>query len=147
MEKSLSLFKSQVTVLQKQLRELEKQTRRHNKQLVKEASKNKNRGNRKPSGFAKPAPISAALCDFMGRDEGSEVARTEVTQFVIAYIKQHQLAESKDIKPDEKLAALLGTKNEDKVTYFNIQKFMNVHFLKSKAAKAAKENTVVSSSA
>ena len=83
MEKSLSLFKTQVTALQQQLRALEKSTRRYNKQLVKEAAKSKNRGNRKPSGFAKPAPISKALCEFMGKDEGAEVARTEVTQFVI----------------------------------------------------------------
>ena len=45
MEKSLSLFKTQVTALQQQLRALEKQTKRYNKQLVKEASKSKNRGN------------------------------------------------------------------------------------------------------
>ena len=141
MEKSLSLFKTQVTALQQQLRALEKQTKRYNKQLVKEASKSKNRGNRKPSGFAKPSPISSALCEFMGKEEGAEVARTEVTQFVIGYIKENDLAKSKDINPDEKLKALLGTKDEDKVTYFNIQKYMNKHF--TKKGKAKKENEVV----
>ena len=144
MEKSLSLFKTQVTALQQQLRALEKSTRRYNKQLVKEAAKSKNRGNRKPSGFAKPAPISKALCEFMGKEEGAEVARTEVTQFVISYIKENALAQSKDINPDAKLKALLGTKDEDKVTYFNIQKFMNKHF--TKKGKPKKDNEVVSSS-
>ena len=144
MEKSLSLFKTQVTAIQQQLRALEKQTRRYNKQLVKEAAKSKNRGNRKPSGFAKPAPISAALCEFMGKESGAEVARTEVTQFVIGYIKSNDLAKSKDINPDAKLKALLGTKDDDKVTYFNIQKYMNQHF--TKKSKAKKDNEVVASS-
>lgn len=132
MELSLSTFKTQVTALQQQLRALEKATRRQVKQLKKEASsKSKNRGNRAPSGFAKPAKISKELCSFMGMEEGAEVARTEVTKFVIAYIKENSLAESKDIKPDEKLAELLGLSEEDKVTYFNIQKYMNKHFTKS----------------
>ena len=133
MELSLSTFKTQVTALQQQLRALEKATRRQMKQLKKEASsKSKNRGNRAPSGFAKPAKISKELCTFMGVEEGAEVARTEVTKFVIAYIKENSLAESKDIKPDEKLAELLEQK---KSTYFNIQKYMNKHFSKSTKAE------------
>ena len=73
------------------------------------------------------------------------LARTEVTQFVISYIKENDLAKSKDINPDEKLKALLGTKEGDQVTYFNIQKFMNKHF--TKKSKAKKDNEVVESSA
>ena len=111
------------------------------KQLKKEASKSKNRGNRAPSGFAKPSKISKELCSFMGKEEGAEVARTEVTKFVISYIKDNSLAESKDIKPDEKLAHLLGTGDEDKVTYFNIQKYMNKHFTKA-SKKKTNEATV-----
>lgn len=137
MELSLSTFKIQVTALQQQLRSLEKATRRQVRQLKKEASKTKNRGNRAPSGFAKPSKISKELCTFMGKEEGAEVARTEVTKFVIAYIKENSLAESKDIKPDEKLAHLLGLGEEDKVTYFNIQKYMNKHFTKVSKKKTS----------
>lgn len=140
MELSLSTFKIQVTALQQQLRSLEKATRRQVKQLKKEAFKTKNRGNRAPSGFAKPSKISKELCSFMGKEEGAEVARTEVTKFVIAYIKENSLAESKDIKPDEKLADLLGLNEEDNVTYFNIQKYMNKHF--TKVSKKTSDATV-----
>lgn len=141
MELSLSTFKTQVTALQQQLRALEKATRRQVKQLKKEASKSKNRGNRAPSGFAKPSKISKELCTFMGKEEGAEVARTEVTKFVISYIKENSLAESKDIKPDEKLAGLLGIGDDDKVTYFNIQKYMNKHFTKASKKKTTSEAT------
>ena len=133
METALGNLRSQVTAVQQQLRTLEKLTRKEMKVMEKDLLKNKNKGNRKPSGFAKPSKISNELCQFMGKDEGSEVARTEVTQFVIQYIKQNKLAESKNIKPDKKLAILLGVENEDdNVTYFNIQKFMNKHFPKTK---------------
>lgn len=134
METALGNLRSQVTTVQQQLRILEKQTKKEIKSMEKDLLKTKNKGNRKPSGFAKPSKISSELCEFMGKDEGSEVARTEVTQFVIAYIKQNKLAESKNIKPDKKLSVLLGVENEDdNVTYFNIQKYMNKHFPKTKS--------------
>lgn len=137
MELALSGLRVQVTAIQQQLRQLDKVTRKEMRQLEKDVQKSKNKGNRKPSGFAKPSKISKELCDFMGKEDGAEVARTEVTQFVISYIKQNKLAESKNIKPDKKLSTLLGVENDNEnVTYFNIQKYMNRHFPKSKANTA-----------
>ena len=141
LEQTLSTFRSQITALQRQMRAVEKNTKREMKALKKLADKNRNKGNRKPSGFATPSKISSELCEFMGKENGSEVARTEVTQFVIAYIKEHNLGESKEIKPDDKLRQLLGATDKDTVTYFNLQKYMNRHFpSKNKKAK----NVVVS---
>lgn len=137
MEQALGKLRCQVTAVQQQLRALEKSTRKEMRALEKDVMKSKNKGNRKPSGFAKPSKISKELCEFMGKEEGDEVARTEVTQYVIQYIKQNKLAESKNIKPDEKLGVLLGIENQDEnVTYFNIQKYMNRHFPKSSKANA-----------
>ena len=101
MEESLSSLRSQVTAVQHQLRALEKTTKKEMRILEKDVLKSKNKGNRKPSGFAKPSKISSELCEFMGKENGAEVARTEVTQFVIAYIKQNKLAESKNIITDK----------------------------------------------
>ena len=128
MEQLIATFKLQANTMSQQFRQLEKTTQKQLAQLKKETTKSK--GNKKPSGFAKPSKISRELGIFMGKDEGVDVARTEVTQFVIAYIKDNKLAESKDIKPDKKLQELLGTSGDEKITYFNIQKFMNKHFLK-----------------
>ena len=69
----------------------------------------------------------------MGKEEGTEVARTEVTKYIVGYIKEKNLQakdNSKVIKPDEKLKNLLGVESDDEVTYFNIQKYMNKHFIK-----------------
>ncbi len=128
---SLSTFRSQITSLQQQLRLLERTVHKEVKQAKKIAEKHKNRGNRKPSGFARPTKISSELCGFMGKENGSEVARTEVTQFIIKYISEKNLqnpTNRKIIQPDELLTKLLGVKDEEEVTYFNLQKFMNKHF-------------------
>ena len=80
---SLSSFRSQITMLQNQVRALEKVVGKQMRTFQREAKKNKNKGNRKPSGFAVPTKITDELCAFMGKPAGSEVARTEVTQYII----------------------------------------------------------------
>jgi chromatin remodeling complex protein RSC6 len=132
-EKSLSTFRTQLTSLQHQLRTLDKSVKREITHLIKNADKNKNKrkGNRKPSGFAKPTKISSELCKFMNKEDGTEVARTEVTQFIINYVKENKLANSKVIHPDDNLKQLLDLNDDDELTYFNIQKYMNKHFIKS----------------
>ena len=135
---TLTAFRSQITMLQNQIRGLEKNVKKQIKTLAKEAKKNKQKGNRKPSGFAVPSKISPELCQFMHKPPDSEVARTEVTQFIISYIKDKDLQwkeNRKIIKPDIPLQTLLGN-GEDEVTYFNLQRYMNKHFLKEKKKNA-----------
>ena len=127
----LSAFRSGITQCQQVVKALEKSVKKKMKGLRKDAAKVRNKGNRKPSGFAKPTRISDELCKFMEKEEGSQVARTEVTQFVIDYIKSKKLQNPdnrKTIIPDSKLRELLGVKENDEVTYFNLQKYMNKHF-------------------
>jgi len=128
---SLALFRGQITTIQHQIKHLEKNVKKELKQLNKQVVKNKNKGNRKPSGFAKPTKVTDELCEFMNRTQGSEIARTDVTKALIEYIRTNGL-QYKDnnqvIIPDEKLKVLLGINEGDEVTYFNIQKYMNKHF-------------------
>ena len=139
---TLTTFRSQITALQQQIRGMEKTVRKELKAAKRAAEKNSRKGNRKPSGFAKPAKISTELCQFMGQAEGAEVARTEVTQFIIKYIADNSLQNPENrkiIQPDAKLRTLLGVTDGDEVTYFNLQKFMNKHFHKKKKANASSE--------
>ena len=55
----------------------------------------KKRKQRKPSGFAKPSLISDALCEFLGKPKGTEMARTSVTSFITEYIKNNNLQNQK----------------------------------------------------
>ena len=132
---NLSSLKSQLTMLSNQVKSLEKNVRKDMKKLQKEAQKNKNKGNRKASGFAVPTKISKDLCKFMNQPDGTEMARTEVTKYIIQYIKDNNLPDStnkKVIKPDKRLKTLLKINKNDEVTYFNLQKYMNKHFINSK---------------
>ncbi len=141
---TLSQFKNQITALSTQLKGLEKTVKKEIKQRNRVIVKKQSNGNRKPSGFAEASPISKELCEFMGKDTGATVARTEVTKFVCNYIKQHSLANDenkREIKPDTKLKHLLGTDNDTIVTYFNIQRYMNKHFIKKATMISDKTDT------
>lgn len=129
---SLSHFRIQVNTLQQQIRQLEKNIKKEMKGLKKVAEKSKNKGNKKPSGFANPTKVTKELCEFMNKQAGTQIARTEVTRALISYIKTNNLqnkANKKIILPDEKLQFLLGINEEQELTYFNLQKYMNKHFI------------------
>jgi len=129
---SLSHFRIQVNTIQQQIRQLEKNIKKEMKGLKKAAEKSKNKGNKKPSGFANPSKVTKELCEFMNKEEGTQIARTEVTRALISYIKSNNLqnkANKKIILPDEKLKFLLGINQEQELTYFNLQKYMNKHFI------------------
>lgn len=132
----LSDVKTQINTLQQTLKVLEKNIKKQMKGLKKEVFKNKIKGNRKPSGFAKPSKVTKELCEFLKKTEGTEIARTEVTKALIEYIKENKLqnhTNSKIIVPDDKLKILLGIEDGQELTYFNIQKYMTKHFIKSSA--------------
>ena len=138
---TMTSLKSQISLIQTQTKVLEKSIKKQMTALKKEASKNKNKGNRKPSGFAKPTKVTKELCEFMNKDEGSEIARTDVTCALISYIEQHNLQNGENkkvISPDEKLKSLLNIKDDEVLTYFNLQKFMNKHFISAKNSSLSK---------
>jgi chromatin remodeling complex protein RSC6 len=138
---SLTLFKMQFNTLQQQVRTLEKNVKKELKPTKKEC---KPKAKKAPSGFAKPTKVTKELCAFMDKPEGTEIARTEVTKVLVSYIKtnnlQEQTAVSKNkIVPDDKLRSLLGLNVEEinELTFFNIQKYMNKHFISKKTVASA----------
>lgn len=80
--------------------------------------------------FQIPTDISPALCAFMGRAAGSQESRSNVTKFITTYVKEKNLKNKHDITADAALLKLLNLTAEDKLTYFNLQKYLNVHYLK-----------------
>ena len=102
------------------------------------AKKRRKVGNRAPSGFVKPTLISKELSEFLGKTDGSEMARTEVTREINAYIRNNNLQDKENgrrINPDTKLKSLLKLKKGEELTYFNLQRYMSPHF--ATAAKSA----------
>jgi len=80
--------------------------------------------------FQIPTDISPALCAFMGRPAGSQESRSNVTKFITTYVKEKNLKNKHDIKADAALLKLLNLTDDVKLTYFNLQKYLNVHYLK-----------------
>ena len=121
--------------LKSEFRALEKKATRELKAAQKSAAKKKRKsGNRQPSGFVKPTLISPALAAFLGKPEGTEMARTEVTREINGYIRAHKLQDKNNgriIRPDAKLKGLLNIGAGEELTYFNLQKYMSPHFAKA----------------
>lgn len=145
---SLTLFKMNINSIQQQLKVLEKDVKKEMKQIQKKQLVENVRSKRKPSGFAKPGNVSKELCQFMECEEGTKLARTQVTQYLFKYIKDNNLTQTyseineetgkhkkkNKIILDDKLKQLLGFENENEndennITHFTIQKHMNKHFL------------------
>lgn len=129
---SIMCLKNEVSGLYSKLKLLEKAVNKEVRVLNKSVNRNKSKGNRKPSGFAKSSKISESLCVFMNKPVGSEVARTEVTKYIINYIKEHNLQRpenKKFINSDNSLKNLLEVPEGDELSYFNLQKYMNKHFV------------------
>ena len=112
---------------------LEKAFSRELKTAQKNSKKRRSSGNRQPSGFVKPTRISDELTTFLGKTAGTEMARTEVSKEINAYIREKGLQDKENgrkIHPDQSLSKLLALTAEDELTYFNLQRYMKHHFIK-----------------
>lgn len=123
-----------ISALKTQLRTLEKKHVREMKVATKSKRRAASKAPRTPSGFVKPTKISAELAAFLGKSDNTEMARTEVTKEINAYIRSNGL-QNKDngriINADTKLKTLLNLNGDDQLTYFNLQRYMSPHFPKS----------------
>lgn len=154
-ETPLFKMESGFALLQEKLvafRELHAQVMRDTKSLYKNVSRSirenakrkrpkrvltaEEKANRTPNGFQQPVKISAELCNFLGKPEGTLVARTDVTSYFAEYVKKNELQDKKDRKlicPDDTLCKLLNLKKSDKITFFSMQTHMKHHYPKKSA--------------
>ena len=141
LNKSFQALNSQFSQLKSDFRQVEKQVTREMRVLDKmNARRNKNKGNRAPSGFVKPTKISNDLATFLGKEPGTLMARTDVTKQITAYVRANGLQDKTNgrlILADDKLKKLLNydetkvTDPKQQLSYFNLQRFLSCHFEKS----------------
>jgi chromatin remodeling complex protein RSC6 len=124
-----------IAALKQDYKTLDKVVNREMKVLQKNSKKRKANSNRQPSGFVKPTLISKDLAKFLGKDNGIEMARTEVSKEINQYIRANSLQDKDNgriILADAKLKKLLNLKDTDEqLTYFNLQRYMKHHFIKT----------------
>ena len=88
---------------------------------------------RTPSGFVRPGKISDELAEFLGKEKGTMIARTEITREIQKYIRDNNLQDKENnriINSDEKLTTLFNITDGEQLTYFSLQKYINPHCLK-----------------
>lgn len=101
--------------------------------MIEKVSKKRKSSSNKVSGFEKPTAISDELAKFVGEPVGTLLARTAVSKKIHEYVKSNNLQNPSNrriINPDAKLKKLLKTTGTDELSYFNLQKFLKVHFKK-----------------
>lgn len=77
--------------------------------------------------------ISPELCSFMGLPSGSKRSATDVTKFIATYVRENNCFDAnykRHIIPDDMLAKLLRVKDGQDLSYYNLQSFLKVHFIK-----------------
>jgi upstream activation factor subunit UAF30 len=127
---------SLVSAIKSEIRSVEKKFIKELKVAQKSSSRRKTKTGavRNPSGFVKPTLISDELASFLGKEKGTEMARTAVTREINQYIRSNNLQDSangRKINADDKLISLLKLTPDEVLTYFNLQKFMSPHFQKN----------------
>ena len=118
----------------KLLRKMNKYTKNLGKKKRKrDPKKNKSKKKEIPKGFALQWEITSQLCDFLNESPGTNKKRSEVNKFINKYIKENKLQSTENgtiINCDNKLKKLLNVTDNDKVTFFNIQKLIKPHYIK-----------------
>ncbi len=150
-ESLIELQKNMVSSLRRGWKLFQKESKEAAKNHQREkrrAKRDPNRKKREPTGFALATPITSALCQFLELPAGSKLSRTEATKKVTAYIKAQNLQnpqKKRSFVPDAKLAAILGPLHEvDKTRgydYFNLQRYMTPHFIKTPKQTTASATT------
>lgn len=130
----------QLKTLQNTLKELTVYTSKLEKRVSKDQRVLQKRVNGKrrrktnsdsPSGFAKPGPVSDELRSFLKLDKDELISRTNVTKRINQYCKDNGLQNEKDkriLNADKTLMKLLRLKKGEELTFFNLQKYMKIHF-------------------
>jgi chromatin remodeling complex protein RSC6 len=127
---NLGQLKKNITVIQNQIKSLEGRVKREQAKQ----QKNKQKKKKATSGFAKPTKISEELCEFLGKEKGTTMARTEVTKYLHNYIRDNALQVESNktlIIPDTNLKNLLHLNSDEvkEIHFFSLQKYMNQHFV------------------
>lgn len=84
----------------------------------------------KYAGGGQPREISNQLARFLGKPAGSKMRRTEVLRDIENYLDSNNLIDNEArIKPDRRLAAIIKMGENRELTYFNLLKHLNHHFV------------------
>jgi hypothetical protein len=110
------------------------------KAFIEDPTGEKSKSRSQNNGFNKPLQVTPKLRAFLKLPEGDMISRSQVTKAVNAYVTEKGLKAGQNISLDATLQDLLQPPADVQVTFLNIQKFINPHYIKEeKPAAPAKE--------
>ena len=131
-----------VSTMITEVKKLEKRVHREIKDARKRRRRVKAEGEegakpRGPSIFEIPTKVTEELCVFLGKPKGTLISRSNVTREINNYVKEKNLKNKHDITPDAALRKLLQVPEADQLTYFNLQRYLNRHYVKTEKVATA----------
>ena len=138
---SLTSLRETVSSMITEVKRLDKRVHRE----IKDARKRKRRVRaegeegakpRGPSIFEIPTKVTDELCVFLGHSKGTLISRSNVTKQINNYVKEKNLKNKHDITPDAALRKLLQVPESEQLTYFNLQRYLNRHYIKTEKPTA-----------
>lgn len=131
-----------LTALQSEIKALRKDLRKV-KQLLEDPSGEKAKARATNNGFNKPLDVSDKMRAFLKLGAEDKVSRSQVTKLINEYVTEKGLKAGQQITLDATLKDLLAPPEGTQITFLNIQKYINPHYIKPaaepKPAKAPKE--------
>jgi len=119
----------------KEVKEAGRRRRRSKKESEDGAVKEK-----RPTIFTTPVTLKDELCSFLGKAKGSQMTPADVTRAFSAYVDSHKLKDAEKghtIHPDAAMRKVLGVKDDETLTYRNIQSFLYKLYLLPEKKKVA----------
>lgn len=130
---TLQTIFDEIKLLRKDLRKV--------KNLIEDPQGEKAKARSTTNGFNKPLDISEELRKFLKMDAGEQISRSQVTKKMNEYVTEKGLKQGQNINMDASLKAILDPPADVQVTFLNIQKYINKHYIK--AEKPVKEKAPV----
>ena len=84
----------------------------------------------KNNGLNKPQDVTPALRAFLNLAADEKISRSQVTKRINQYVTEKELKNGQHITLDASLTALLAPPPDTKITFLNIQKYINPHYIK-----------------
>jgi upstream activation factor subunit UAF30 len=129
---TLQTIMDEIKLLRKDVRKV--------KSLIEDPNGEKAKTRSTTNGFNKPLDISEELRKFLKMGAGEQISRSQVTKKMNEYVTEKGLKQGQNINLDASLKSLLDPPADVQVTFLNIQKYINKHYIKTEAApKAAKK--------
>jgi len=125
-------------LLAKELKALRKDVRKI-RQHFEDPTGEKQAARSQNNGFNKPLNVTDKLRVFLGLGADEKISRSQVTARINTYVTEKNLKAGQNISLDDTLKDLLQPPEGTQVTFLNIQKFINPHYIKEVTEKKPRE--------